>query len=325
MAKEKVIFETLTGSHVYGTNVPTSDKDYKGIVIPDSRSILLQTALRTRNNASNKAEGVRNGPQDCDREYFALHYFMKLLTDGQTHPVEMLFIPSKFWTVTSPEWEEIVGFRHLLISKKLTAFVGYAKNQANKYSAKGERLATVEAFVKYLKTCFGMSPLKAYGDELSALIAQYPKYSKIENIENGDKILPHLEVCGRKIDLNASVEYALNCYEWVYKEYGDRAKASVEGTDWKAVMHAIRIAEEAVEILLDGEIVFPRPNPSLLLDIRNGKIKYDMVMDYFETLLTDIHAASIISKLPDEPNVELANHIACSAYTDTIREGSVYL
>ena len=315
---EVTIFETLSGSHIYGTNVATSDKDYKGIVIPDSNSILLQTALRTRNNASNKAEGVRNGPEDCDREYFALHYFMKLLIDGQTHPVEMLFIPSKFWTETSPEWEEIVGYRHLLVSKKLTAFVGYAKNQANKYSAKGERLATVEAFVKFLKTCFGMSPLKAYGDELSAIIAQYPKYSRIENIENGGKILPHLEVCGRKIDLNASVEYALNCYEWVYKEYGDRAKASVEGVDWKAVMHAIRIAEEAVEILRDGAITFPRPNVSLLLDIRNGKIKYDMVMDYFETLLEDINSASKVTALPETPNTALADRIITMAYADAV-------
>ena len=324
MVKERTIFETLSGSHVYGTNVATSDKDYKGIVIPDSNSILLQTAPRSRNNASGKAEGVRNGPEDCDREYFALHYFMKLLVDGQTHPVEMLFIPPSFWTIASPEWEEIIGFRHLLVSKKLTAFVGYAKNQANKYSAKGERYATVEAFVKFLRSCFAMAPLKSYETELLAIIEQYPKHSKVANIENSGKIVPHLEVCGRKIDMSASVEYALNCYEWVYKEYGDRAKASVEGVDWKAVMHAIRIAEEAVEILRDGVITFPRPNVSLLLDIRNGRLKYDMVMDYFEVLLGDINSAAENSKLPDTPNVSVANYVTTHAYAEAVRKEMNY-
>lgn len=320
---ERLIFETLSGSHVYGTNVATSDKDYKGVVIPDKKSILLQVAPRTRNNASNKAEGVRNGPQDCDREYFSLHYFMHLLMDGQTHPVEMLFIPSKFWTATSPEWEEIVGFRHLLVSKKLTAFVGYAKNQANKYSAKGERYSTVEAFVNLLRISDEKSPLYSCLQHLQDIIAKYPKHSKITNIENAGKIIPHLEVCGRKIDLNATVEYALNCYEWVYKEYGDRAKASAEGVDWKAVMHAVRIAEEALEILRDGSITFPRPNVELLLDIRNGKLKYDMIMDYFETLLEDINAASATSILPDEPHKELAQFLTLSAYTNAVTEGFV--
>jgi len=320
---EKIIFETLSGSHIYGTNVATSDKDYKGVVIPDKKSILLQTAPRTRNNASNKPEGVRNGPQDCDREYFSLHYFMHLLMDGQTHPVEMLFIPSKFWTVTSLEWEEIVAFRHLLVSKKLTAFVGYAKNQANKYSAKGERYSTVGEFVKLLRLSHGQSPLYSCLAHLEELIEKYPKHSKIINIENAGKLIPHLEVCGRKIDLNASVEYALNCYEWVYKEYGDRAKASAEGVDWKAVMHAIRIAEEALEILRFSTISFPRPNVELLLDIRNGKVKYDMIMDHFEGLLVDINEASENSRLPDKPNHELAEHLTLSAYTNAVMEGFV--
>lgn len=320
---EKIIFETLSGSHVYGTNVATSDKDYKGVVIPDKKSILLQVAPRTRNNASTKPEGVRNGPQDCDREYFSLHYFMHLLMDGQTHPVEMLFIPSSFWTVTSPEWEEIVSFRHLLVSKKLTAFVGYAKNQANKYSAKGERYTTVKAFVDFLRPCGKNLPLSAYLDELKALVAAYPKHSRITLIANGEKLVPHLEVCGRKIDLKATVEYARDCYEWVYKEYGDRAKASAEGVDWKAVMHAIRITEEALEILQSGNITFPRPNVDLLLDIRNGKVKYDMVMDHFDSLLAAINEESPLSRLPDNPHKELAEHLVLSAYTDAVMEGFV--
>lgn len=318
---ETIIFETLAGSHIYGTNIATSDKDYKGIMLPSKEDILLQRAIRTRNNASGKAEGVRNGPEDCDREYFALHYFMKLLMDGQTHPVEMLFIPSKFWTVTSPEWEEIVGFRHLLVSKKLKAFVGYAKNQADKYSAKGERYATVEAFVKLLRVSDAKSSLYSCFSHLQELIDKYPKHSRLVNVENAGRLIPHLEVTGRKIDLSANIGYALNCYEWVYKEYGDRAKASSEGVDWKAVMHAIRITEEAVEMLRDGGITFPRPNVGLLLDIRNGKLQYEAVMTYFDLLLADIAKESETSKLPDEPRHDLADFLTDAAYYNVVVTG----
>ena len=317
---ETVIFETLSGSHVYGTNVPSSDHDYKGVIIPNQESIFLQTAIKTLNIKSQTAEGVRNGPQDCDREYFSFHYFMKLLMEGQTHPVEMLFIPDKFWTKTSLRWENIVSQRDELLSKRLKAFVGYAKNQANKYSMKGERLATVEAFVKFLRSANSSQALFFYDVAIVRLIEVYPKHSKIVDIENNGKILPHLEVCGRKIDLNASVEYALNCYEWVMKEYGDRAKASVEGVDWKAVMHAVRVADEAVEILQTGFITFPRPNASLLFDIRTGCLKYDIVMDYFERLVSDIEEASKTTKLPDEPNKELAKQLVLAYYEASLEE-----
>jgi predicted nucleotidyltransferase len=321
---EQVIFDTLSGSHVYGTNIPSSDLDYKGIIVPDAKDILLQTTPRTTNIKSNKAEGIRNGPEDCDREYFALHYFMKLLMDGQTHPIEMLFIPERFWRRSSIAWENIRRNRDKLLSKKLKAFVGYAKNQAHKYSMKGERLATVEAYVKFLRDANSSQTLLFYYAALARLIEVYPKHSKIVDIENNDRVLPHLEVCGRKIDLNASVEYALNCYEWVMKEYGDRAKASIDGVDWKAVMHAVRVAEEAVELLQTGFITFPRPNALYLLGLRTGKFGYDDVMDHFERTVEQIESIAPASTLPDEPDYETGKQLVLQYYNEMVVYNEVW-
>lgn len=36
----KVLVKCVAGSHLFGTNTENSDKDYKGVYIPDADSIL---------------------------------------------------------------------------------------------------------------------------------------------------------------------------------------------------------------------------------------------------------------------------------------------
>ena len=40
----KILFETKFGSHVYGTNTPLSDLDFKGIYQAEYRDIILNKA-----------------------------------------------------------------------------------------------------------------------------------------------------------------------------------------------------------------------------------------------------------------------------------------
>lgn len=51
----KIIMETVFGSHLYGLNTPTSDKDYKGIFLPHPRDILLGKAQEP----STRARAIR--------------------------------------------------------------------------------------------------------------------------------------------------------------------------------------------------------------------------------------------------------------------------
>ena len=42
--KEKILFKTLTGSKLYGTNSENSDTDIKGVFLPDIKDLLLNKA-----------------------------------------------------------------------------------------------------------------------------------------------------------------------------------------------------------------------------------------------------------------------------------------
>ena len=79
---------------------------------------------------------------DVDTETFSLQQYFKLLTEGQTVALDMLFNP---WPETAtPLWGHIVRNREKLLTKKSAAFVGYCRQQANKYGIKGSRVAAAK-------------------------------------------------------------------------------------------------------------------------------------------------------------------------------------
>lgn len=80
---------------------------------------------------------------------------------------------------------------------------------------------------------------------------------------------------------------------------------SNDGIDWKATMHAVRIAAEAKELLLTGAITFPRPEAERLIQIRTGQVPYKEVEELIEKGLADIKDAETHSTLSNKPNHSL--------------------
>ena len=69
------------GSHLYGTSTPASDEDFKLVVIPSPRDLLLQRGKAvTRQGPVKVVPGQRNQPGDVDCESIALHRYLELLT-----------------------------------------------------------------------------------------------------------------------------------------------------------------------------------------------------------------------------------------------------
>lgn len=103
----KGVVKMQFGSHVYGTKLPTSDLDFKAVHIPPADDILLGRALETINVQTKPAGVMKNGPEDVDFESFALKKYMRLLLDGQTVALSMLFTPERWLIESSPLWDEI--------------------------------------------------------------------------------------------------------------------------------------------------------------------------------------------------------------------------
>src|SRR5690242_3080832 len=107
MQHARTIVRMQFGSHVYGTNVPTSDLDFKAVHIPAAEDILLQRVRPSINTKTKQDGNKRNGPGDVDFESFSLQKHMHMLLEGQTVALSMLFTPERWIIEKDPLWDTI--------------------------------------------------------------------------------------------------------------------------------------------------------------------------------------------------------------------------
>jgi hypothetical protein len=316
------------GSHVYGTNLPTSDNDYKGIYIPKSRDILLQQAKGSLQHHSKQDENAKNTAEDIDIEIFSLHKYLNLLMEGQTIALDMLFTPPEFWFEDigfQDIWQDIVYNKERFLHKGVSSFAGYCRTQANKYGIKGSRMRAVKESVDFLNgfdnthkrlnetVCLGV--LKDFAND-----HEYVDIVKVFN-KPQQKNVEYFEVIGRKFELTLPVSEVLGRLESMYDSFGERARLAErnEGVDWKALMHAVRVQEEAKELLSTGNITFPRPEKELLLKIRKGEMAYKKVAELIENGLEQLDYIQKTSILPDKPDREFAEDLIVQYYQEMIQ------
>lgn len=298
------IFKTIFGSHVYGTNVPSSDLDLKAVFIPSRRDILLQRAPRTIVRSTKQDGTTRNGPDDVDTESFSLQQYLKLLMEGQTVALDMIFTPESFWHTKHEIWFEIQRQKKHFFSKKSAAFVGYCRQQANKYGIKGSRVAAVRAAINALLPISRDARLEEIKEHLFI-----GEHAALIEVTHPKGVSTYYEVCNRKFQMGNTVLDVKRRLKLIFDEYGHRALQAEEnmGVDWKALMHAVRVINEAKEFLFTGEITQPRPEKELLLRIRKGEMAYKEVAEIIEQGVIDVEISELTSPLPDEPNYKFAD------------------
>lgn len=307
----------LFGSHLYGTNTPDSDLDYKGIYFPSPKEILLGSAVPTITRNTKVGDG-KNGKNDVDIELWTINQFVKLVTQGQTVAMDFIFAPPEFiveeLSETSREdWTEFQKtHRPKMLSRRPHAFIGYCKQQANKYGIKGSRIATVRAV---------LNELEQYHPEYLLEDTDYEGLLDLEGValvtpEKSE--IPCLEVCGKLLHMKTRLKFLVPPLQKFLEEYGKRALLAEknEGVDWKALSHAVRVGEQAIELLTTHNITFPRPNAKHLLDIKLGKLPYQAVAEEIDNLLVMVKEAEAKSTLPENPDIEfLKSFVAAFNYT----------
>jgi hypothetical protein len=300
------IMKSVFGSYLYGTNIESSDKDYKFVFLPTARDLVLQKVKNHQQQNTKNSDLTKNNADDIDCEGFSLQNWFYLLSQGQTLAVEMLFTPKKMLLETSPLWKHIQNNKHKLISRKISPFVGYVRAQSSKYCIKAERMNAVEWAMNYFKSIcdrgLGRSTVINYISDFEKVVLTNPHIeleTKNENVNHN-----YLMVCGRKVVLNASARTAFEMYEYIYKDYGYRTEraAKTDSIDWKSLYHAVRIAHEANELINTGIITLPRPEAPLLLNIRNGLLSYDEVTSILEDQNDRLQENLIKTTLPEEPD-----------------------
>lgn len=312
------------GSHIYGTNTPTSDHDFKAIFVPTARDILLQRAGVTSFQKNTKTNPTaKSTSNDIDMEYLTLTGFLRLCAEGQTMALDMLFTPESFWKTVTPEWYEIIWNRDKLIHRGASAFVGYARQQAAKYGLKGGYVAALRAVCDLLKQFEPYDRLIKHVPEIQHLVANTENTAIIQIIHPNTGIAyDYLQVRNCKVEFNTTAKYALNIFNTLLERYGERARAAEtnQGVDFKACMHAVRVCGQAIELLTTGHITLPRPEREMLLRIRKGEIPYKRVANLIEEGLVNLETAKVHSHLPDQVDLDAWHEWASSIYARHIFE-----
>ena len=84
--------------------------------------------------------------------------------------------------------------------------------------------------------------------------------------------------------------------------------------DWKALSHAVRVANEALELLSTANVTFPLPNAAHILEIKRGLLPYDDVASEIEKLLEEVERASELSELRDEADQCFIDALICRVH-----------
>lgn len=304
------------GSHLYGTATPASDLDLKSVHLPAPDELLLGR-VKAVHSTSTGDPTAKNTAQDVDDESFTLQKFLALAAQGQTVAVDMLFAPDWSWIGTpDPLWLEVIENRHRLLTSQSASFVGYCRTQANKYGIRGSRVAAARAALELLAAAKSDLKLMHFAYPISEMCKAQQHMAIVEiPMPDGTKVA-HWEVCNRKMPYTASVKSAHDIMQRVVDEYGHRALAAEknQGVDWKAVSHAVRIAQQAVELLTTGQVTFPRANADHIVAIKTGQLPYQSVADEIDRLLVDVEDAAVRSVLPSKADLEWVDSLVLRAH-----------
>ncbi len=295
--EEEIIVKMKFGSHLYGTDTPESDTDIKGIFLPSKRQIYLGQIPKSY-NMSTGGETSKNTKKDIDTEIFSLHYFIKLACEGQTIAMDMLHAPETMILEGSEIWDELITNREKFYTKKLTAFIGYARKQAAKYGIKGSRLSETKQVLDLLNEWPDENKIA----EIWNLLPVGEHLFFLEKDKNG---IDQYQVCGRTIQKTVTIKYAKSIVKKFYDNYGARAMLASENKniDWKAISHAIRAATQIKELLIKNTITLPLPNADFIKMIKLGKFDYlTVVAPILEKSMSDIEILSKKSTLPEKVN-----------------------
>ncbi|WOL25434.1 nucleotidyltransferase [Klebsiella phage iPHaGe-KPN-11i] len=318
--------ETVFGSHLYGLNTPTSDKDYKGIFLPHPRDILLGKAPKTIDTSTGD-KSSKNTVDDVDRQLYSLTKFISLACDGDTVALDMLHASDDKLIANSEIWQYIRANRWRFYTTELTGLFGYVRKQAAKYGVKGSRLAALREVYDVLQKTdnshYDENATSLVNTKVSDIVDKLPTnefcrailhYSEKGGMQN------FYEVLGRKFQYTITIAEMKKSVYKLWDEYGERARQAEanNGIDWKALSHALRGGMQLIQIYKDGDIVYPLPDSAFLKLVKSGGVPFTTVQEKLEEVMGEVERLAAISTYPKEVDREFWNDFIERVYRDHV-------
>ncbi len=189
--QKHTIFKTLTGSRVYGTSTPESDHDYRGVAIPPARWFF-----------GYKSRFEQYEEPGVDTVIYGILKFLKLAADNNPNVIELLYIPTRHWTISTYYWERLVDARDLFLSQKAySTFRGYAHSQLKRIQTHRGWLLQGEV-TKPTREQFGLPPDQASNNsQVGAALETVNRFLQSNDVELALAEIAKLGAKAEAIDL----------------------------------------------------------------------------------------------------------------------------
>jgi len=342
------IFKAIVGSQSYGTSIPTSDVDYKGVYMQPNDELI----------SFGYKEQIEVGK---DEVYYEVRRFLQLLQSANPTVLELLYSPSDCILEQSPHFELIVNNRDRFLTQKcLLSFGGYAIAQIKK--AKGldkkinwekervERKTPLDFVYVYengktmpilkwlqkekkIQEYCGLVALDHFKDCFSLYYdysAQYGgesnrNYSSLgfKGVVLDDSNSVRLSSIPKGMNPDVVVYYNKDGYSMHCKDYREYEiwlqnrntqryvdlKGHGQKIDGKNLLHCRRLLDMAIEIASQKTINVRRPNAEYLLSIRRGEIDLDTIIENAEKDIKSLDGLFEKSGLPKDCDKEFVNEL----------------
>jgi hypothetical protein len=309
MAERNCILKHITGSHLYGTNVPTSDKDYSGIFIADKSYYLgLESVNEVDFSITDKLESGKNSSKAIDLKLYEFRKYVKLLMENNPNILETLFIRRKHILFMDEFGGELLRNKHLFPHQGLAEkFIGYSKSQLHKMKVKPDNLKALIDARDYLGNTIE-SGVKV-GSPIDLLLGSgTPDFIKFSS--------DFCSIGDLKFNLQNKIGDVLESVATRIEKASHRADGFLNyGYDTKFGMHCVRLLLEGKELLETGNLVFPLKEKNFLLDIRNGKYTADQIIKFAEDISNELNSKTY-NVLPKKSNFNVIN----SFLIDTVEQ-----
>lgn len=316
----KIIYCSLVGSKLYGTDNENSDTDLRFVYTNSINDLILQKVKPNLKIGS--VTKVKNNKDDVDFDGWSLQRFMDLIESGDTNALDLLF------SMFNPDMivQEDENFVSLmkynyksLINNNIKGFIGYCLSQTKRFGIKGTKYDELDNFFNSLKECSETEKLGNYFDEFRGEI-QKNNYNYIKivmapgpRVQGGRQDdIPYISVLGKLFSETVSTKYFYDRVKKQYEQFGSRVKNTAKTEtkkDPKSSYHALRVAMELQELLQTGKITFPLKHREELKLIKENNFDFEKMVNDIELIMEKTDELLLKGILPENSDRGLMNNI----------------
>lgn len=335
-----LLFEATTGSRAYGTDLPTSDHDRRGVFVLPKAQFYGLTDLPQVSDERN------------DNVYYELCRFFDLLAKNNPNMLELLATPEDCVLHRHPLFERIKP--ELFLSKLCRqTFAGYAISQIQKARGLNKKIVNPVALERksILDFCYvvqgqgsvpllhwlaergleqercGLVNIPHFRDAYALFYDETPEganpkgangtlgFRGIQHKASSNEVV--LSSIPKGMEPIATMSFNKDGYQVYCKDYRDywdwvevrnperyaNTVSHGKNYDAKNMLHTFRLLDMAEEIARYGEIRVRRPNREFLLKIRAGEFEYEEMLGWAEEKITHIGSLFEASGLPEVPDM----------------------